>query len=280
VAARDAHVLVQLRVAVDRGFLRRHDAVGERVQARDRHRQRLRAAQVLRAQVRHVGRRPHRVGDQPVERLDQRRRLAPRRIEGHRAAERDDRADALRVFVRRVHREHSAQAPADETHLAAAAMVQIADLLLQRRGVPVAEADVAPEAPGLHLVAAVLEEQLQHDHRALVGHESRQQQHRVAVAARRKAEQRQRPRQRRHLDEDPRLEQLVQQVGLADVAFSGGHREVVCACPAGSGATAPRRVPVADDRMPQWPWRHRVTAVDVDRRQTRRYDCRSAGRSQ
>ena len=59
--------------------------------------------------------------------------------------------------------------------------------------------------------------------RLLVGHEARQQQHRVAVTLRRARQPRQTPRQRRHLDERPRLDDLVQQAGPADVTVSLGH---------------------------------------------------------
>jgi len=68
--------------------------------------------------------------------------------------------------------------------------VHVADLLLQRAGVPAVESDVAAKAPRLDLVAAVLQKQLEHDQRALVRHEARQQQHRVAVAARRAGQHR------------------------------------------------------------------------------------------
>jgi hypothetical protein len=67
--------------------------------------------------------------------------------------------------------------------LAAGAVVQVADLLLQRLRMAALEADVAAQAPGLHVVAAPAQEQLQRRQRALVAHEARQQQHRVAVAA-------------------------------------------------------------------------------------------------
>ena len=86
-----------------------------------------------------------------------------------------------------------------------------------------AKADVAPEAPGLDLVATVLQEELQHDHRRLVRHESGQQQHRVAVAARRLREQGQIPGQRGQLEKDARLDELVNQAGLAYVLLSGCH---------------------------------------------------------
>jgi len=162
--------------------------------------------------------------DQAIQRLDERRRLAAAAIERHRTAEGDDRADALGRLVRAVHGEHATQAPAQQAHLAAALVVHVADLLFERAGVPAAEADVAPEAPRLNLVAAVLQVELEHDQSALVGHEAGQQQHRVAVAARRAGQHREVPRQRCCLEHGARLDHLVQQAGLADVGLSSGHR--------------------------------------------------------
>jgi len=273
VAARHADVLVQCRIAVDRRLLRRHDAVGQRIDARDRHRQRLWPAQVLGTQMRHVRRGSHRVRDQPVERLHERRRLAAGAIERHRAAKRDHRADALRRLVGAVHGEHAAEAPADEAHLAATLVVQVANLLLQRTRAPAAETDVAPEAPGLHFVAAVLQEQLEHDQRRLVRHESRQQQHRVAVAARRPGEDGQVPRQRSHLEQGARLDQLVPQQRLADVCLSRGHRAVGLAERASGQRNAPRSAQPTKCRMPQ------ATVCiaangrrDIDRRQALRFE--------
>lgn len=222
-AAGDADVLVQPRDAVDRRFLRRNDAVGERVDARDRHGQRLRKAQRLRPVVRRVRRRAHRVRDQPVERLDERHRLAPRGVERHRTAERDHRADALRSLVRAVHREHPAEAPAHQAHLAPALVVHVADLLLQGGRVPAGESDVAPEAPGLHLVAAVLEEDPEREERPLVRHEARKQKHRMPVAPRSEREHGHRPRQCGGFEERARLDQLEQQRRAAGVGFACGH---------------------------------------------------------
>lgn len=180
-------------IAVDRRFLRRHDAIRQGIDAGDRHRQRLGQAQILGPQVRDVRRGPHRVRDQAVERLHERRRLASRGIEGHGTAQGDHRSHALRRLVRAVHGEHAAQAPSHEAHPPAALVVHVADLLLEGAGMPVAEAHVAPEAPGLDLVAAVLQEEPERDQRHLVRHESRQQQHRVAIASRRTCEEGQVP---------------------------------------------------------------------------------------
>jgi len=205
VAARHADVLVERRIAVDRRLLRRHDSVGKGVDAGDRHGQHFASAQILRAQLRKVGRRPHRVHDQAIERLDERRRLASGGIHRHGASERDHRADALRGFVGAVQREHAAEAPAQETHLAPAPVVQVADFLVERVGVLAGKADVAPEAPGLDFVAPVLQEELEHDQGRLVRHEARKQQHRVAVPAWRPGKYRQIPGQRGHLEKGTRL---------------------------------------------------------------------------
>jgi hypothetical protein len=88
---------------------------------------------------------------------------------------------------------------------------------------PAAEAHVAAEAPGLDLVAAALEEELEGDERHLVRHESRQEQHGVAVAAARAREDREAPGKRGHLEERARLHELVDEAGLADVSMSLGH---------------------------------------------------------
>jgi len=73
VAAGDADVLVHRRVAVDRRLLWRHDAVGHRIQAAHRHRQRLALTQLLGARLHHVRIRPERMRNQPVQRLHERR---------------------------------------------------------------------------------------------------------------------------------------------------------------------------------------------------------------
>jgi len=223
VAAGNADVLVQRRVTVDRRFLRRHHAVAERVEARQRHRQGLPAAQLLRADLHRVNGRAHRVRDEPVQGLHEPRRLAALRIDRHRAAERDHGSNALRRLIGPVEREQPAEAPSDEAHLAAALEVHIADLLLERVRVLGAEADVAAKAPGLHVVAAVPEEELQREHRGLVGHEARKEQHRVTVAARRPEEHGQMPRERGHFQERARLRELVDEARFADVRMSRGH---------------------------------------------------------
>jgi len=119
-------------------------------------------------------------------------------------------------------------------------MVDVADLLLERGGVPAAESDVAPEAPGLHLVAAALQEELERHERHLVGHEARQQQDRVAVPPRRTRERRQACGERHHLQEGAGLEELVEEAGLSDVRVSAGHGS------RGDGSVRPcgRRVPL------------------------------------
>jgi len=114
------------------------------------------------------------MGNEPIKCLDERRRLAAPAVEAHGTAERDHRTGALRCLMGTVHGEHTAEAPAHETHRAAALVVHVTDLLFERAGVPAVESDVAPEAPCLNFVAAVLQEELEHDERALVRHEARQ----------------------------------------------------------------------------------------------------------
>jgi len=227
VAAGHADVLVQrarlgVAGAVQGRLVRRHHAVGLGVEAGHRHRRR--GAQHARIDVRRMGDRPHRMRDQPVERLDQGRRVAALRIAADRAAERHHAAHALRHLVRGEHREDPAQAPADEAHRAAMAVVQEAHLLLERAGVLALEADVAPEPPVVDLVAAIAQIVLEHRHRAGIADEARHQQHRMAVAARRGHQQRQRGRQQRGLEQRPVLEQRPQQAGRAGRLARGGHR--------------------------------------------------------
>jgi len=164
------------------------------------------------------------VGHQPVQRLQQRRHGAAGRVDADRAAQRDDVAHALGGLVRAVQREDTAQAPAHQADLAAALVVHVADLLLDRRGVPGPEADVAPEAPGLHRIAAAAQEDLQRHQRALGTHEAGQQQHRVAITARRVHQQRQGIGQRRDLQERPGFEHRAEQAGFAFMGNSRGHR--------------------------------------------------------
>ena len=52
-----------------------------------------------------------------------------------------------RRLVRAVQREHAAQAPADQAHLASALVVQVADLLLERAGMPAAESRRCARSP-------------------------------------------------------------------------------------------------------------------------------------
>jgi len=229
VAARHPDVLVQRRVSLDRRLLRRHDAIGQRIEAAHRNRQPF--AQLARARLHRMGAWPHRMGDQPVQRPEQHRRLASLRIDRHRTAERDDVAHAFRRLMGAVQGKQSPQTPADQAHPAAGAVVQVADLLFKRRRMLVLEADVAPEAPGLDLVSALAEEPLQHEQRRLVAHEAGQQQHRMAVAARGRGEQRQRPRQQGHLQQRARLDRLEQRMGAARMAVAAG-----CVGPRGGGA--------------------------------------------
>ena len=221
--AGDADVLVQRRVTVDGGFLRRHHAVAQRIQAAHRHRQLLAFAQLLGARLHGVGVGAHGVGNQPVQRLHERRRLAAFGVHAHRAAQGDDATHALRRLMRAVEGEHATQAPADQAHPAPALVMQPADLLLQGLRMPALEAHVAAEAPGLHVVAAAAQEEFQREQRDLVGHEAGQQQHRVAVAARRQHQSRHRIRQESHLEQRPPLGQRVQQMRFPLVRMARIH---------------------------------------------------------
>jgi hypothetical protein len=70
------------------------------------------------------------------------------------------------------------------------------------------------------VIALALQEQLQGDQGLVVGHEAGQQQHRMAVAARRLQQQRQRGRQQRHFEQGARFQHRVQCAGLADVRMA------------------------------------------------------------
>jgi len=162
--------------------------------------------------------------DQPIERLDHARGLPAVGADVHRAAQRDHAAHALGRLVRRVQREHAAQAPADEADLAAASVVDVAHLLLERECVLALEADVAAEAPGLDVATAVAQEDLEREQRGVVADESGEQQHRMAVTPRSAGQQRQRPGQRRHLEERAALDQAVQRMRGALVRMPCSHR--------------------------------------------------------
>jgi hypothetical protein len=101
-------------------------------------------------------------------------------------------------------------------------MVQVADLLLEGRGVLVLETHVAPEAPGLDLIAALFQEGLQNEQRRLVAHETGQQQHRMPIAARCRGQQRPRPWQQGRLQEGARFDRLEQRMRTAGVAMTAG----------------------------------------------------------
>jgi hypothetical protein len=80
----------------------------------------------------------------------------------------------------------------------------------------------------MDVVTLALQEELQRDQGFFVGHETRQQQHRMAVAARRLHQQRQRSRQQRHFEQGARLQQRGQgmrrpDVGMADNGTAIGH---------------------------------------------------------
>ena len=167
--------------------------------------------------------RAERVRDHPVQRLHRGRRAAAFWVDAERAAERDHAAYAFGRLVRAVEREDAAQAPADQAHLAAALVVQVADLLLERLRVAGVKADVAAEAPRLHRIAAVLQVPLQREQRRLVAHEAGQQQHRMAVAARRGHQRRQHRRQRRQLEQRAPLRHRMKDVRRAAVRVSLGH---------------------------------------------------------
>jgi len=226
-AAADPDVLVQRRVAGNRGFLGRHHAVAQGIQATHGHGQLLALAHGLGTRLHRVGRRAHRVGHQPVQGLDQRRRRASGCIDADRAAQRDHVAHAFARHVRAIHREHTAQAPADQADLAAALVVHVADLLFDGRCVAGAEAHVAAQPPGLHIVAAPTQEQFQPDQRHLAAHEPWQKQHRMPVPARRERQERPSVGKHEQLENRAGFEHRAEQTRLANVGMSFCHGCVV-----------------------------------------------------
>jgi len=85
-----------------------------------------------------------------------------------------------------VHREHAAQAPADQAHLAAALAHQGTEAFGQavlELGVLRAQPEVASHAPAVGVVAPVRDVPAQRRGRAVGAEEARQHHHRVPVAA-------------------------------------------------------------------------------------------------
>jgi len=223
VAAGHANVFVHCRIAIDGGFLRRHHTVGERVKTAHRDRRNFFLAQLAHTWLHRVRCRTQRMGDQPVQGLHHRRRLAAFGIDADRAAQRDQHAHTLRRLMRTVQPEHAAQAPAHQAYLTPALVVQVADFLFQSRRVFVLEAQIAPQAPGVNVIAAIAEKQLQCHQRDLACHEARQQQHRVAVTLRRTQQQWQRVRQGGHFQQGAELGGRMQRMGCVLMGVPGSH---------------------------------------------------------
>ena len=108
-----------------------------------------------------------------------------------RTAERDHRAHALRHHLGELARVETAEAPADQADLAAVGVVQLLHQIDHRVLHAMAQAEIAALAPAADGIAAALQEAAQRPRRGVGGDEPGQHQHRMTVAPRREAEQRQ-----------------------------------------------------------------------------------------
>ena len=113
------------------------------------------------------------------------------RAGGKRAAERDHRAHALRHHFCELPRVKTAEAPADQRNLAAVGVVQLMHEIDHRVLHARTKAEVAALAPAADGIAAGLQEAAQRARRGVRRDEAGQYQHRMPIAARREAEQRQ-----------------------------------------------------------------------------------------
>jgi hypothetical protein len=102
-------------------------------------------------------------------------------------------------------------------------VLHVAHLLLHRRDVLALQAEIAAEPPGLHRVAPVAQECLHRSQRNLAAQESRDQQDRVAVAARRAQQERQRLRQHREFEGRAQFQSRVQRARRAVAGRCGSH---------------------------------------------------------
>ena len=123
-----------------------------------------------------------------------------------------------------VDRKHATQAPTHQADLAAAGVVQVANFLLHALCVAGLETHVAAKSPGVDVVTSVGQKRLQSDERAFVAHEPGDEQHAVAITARRVQQHRQGPGQQGHLDQRAPLHQRIHQRGRALVGVALGHR--------------------------------------------------------
>ena len=168
-----------------------------------------------------------RVRDQAVQRLHEGGRAAAVGVDANRAAQGDDAAHALRRLVGTVEGEDAAQAPADQAHLAAAEVMQPADLCSSAWACR-AGSRRCGRNPRCGRRNPGCPERIQREQRGFVGHEAGQQQHRVAVAC--GAPIRPGPcRAAGDLEHRPPLGQRIEQAGFAlvRVAFAHGGRRVV-----------------------------------------------------
>jgi hypothetical protein len=111
---------------------------------------------------------------------------------GKRTAQRDHRAHAIRHHLGELARIKSAEAPADEADFAAVGVVHLFQQFDHTALHTVAQAEIATLLPAADGIAATFEKGAQRTRRDIGCHEARQHHHRMAIAARRKIQQRQR----------------------------------------------------------------------------------------
>src|SRR6185437_5981789 len=112
-----------------------------------------------------------------------------------RTAKRDHRAHPVRHDLGELARIETAEAPADQTDLAAMAVAELPHQIDHGALYAVAQAEVSALAPAADGIAAVLQEAAQRSGRDIRSHQPRQYQHGMAVAPWREAQQRQRSKE-------------------------------------------------------------------------------------
>src|SRR6266567_4432212 len=157
---------------------------------------------------------------------------------GKRASERDDHADVRRDLARHFARHDSAAAPAHQADRQTGCGPQARRLLGDRRQIRVRSPDVAPAVPAVHVVAQTGQEPADCDGRAIVGAQSRKNDHPLALAPRRGRQEGSRGQQRRNVQQTARLER--QQTGRRrlDLVF-GTHRPCLSPADRRFAATTP-----------------------------------------
>ena len=111
-------------------------------------------------------------------------------VVGERAAERDHRAHRFRHAQRQIARVDAAEAPADQADLALRLFVNEGQTLAQLLAHAIDAAEIAAEIPGVRLVAEPAEVAAKQRRREIAGEKTGQREHGMAVAARRRHQDR------------------------------------------------------------------------------------------